>query len=296
MEMGIGAWAWGDTRVWGYGKGYGETDVRAAFDAAIAAGIRCFDTAELYGTGKSESLLGRFIRETGEKPYIATKFAPLPWRIRKRQLLDALRGSLGRLGMEAVDLYQIHWPSPPIRVETWADALADAVEAGLTRAVGVSNYNADQTRRAYDVLAKRGIPLASNQVEYHLLQRRIERDDTMKTCAELGVKVIAYSPLAMGLLTGKYTPDNPPSGWRGFKMRKQVAAAQSVVALLRETGAKHGKTPAQIAINWTICKGTLPIPGAKDARQVEQNAGAMGWRLTVDEMAALDDESARATG
>src|SRR5262249_6112696 len=138
------------------------------------------------------------------------KFMPLFWRLRKGQLSRALRGSLKRLKVSKLDLYQIHWPSLPLSVETWAEALADAVEAGLTRAVGVSNYDVDQMRRTHGVLAKRCIPLASNQVEYNLLDRSPERNGVFDACRELGVTLIAYSPLAMGMLTGKYTPENPP--------------------------------------------------------------------------------------
>src|SRR5262245_6838066 len=121
--------ALGGALVWGYGQGYGEQDVRAAFQAARAAGVTFFDTAEIYGRGRSERLLGQFLREEapGHPPAIvATKFAPFPWRCMKGQLVAALRRSLKRLGMSQVDLYQIHWPSPPLSVETWADALADA--------------------------------------------------------------------------------------------------------------------------------------------------------------------------
>ena len=129
--------------------------------------------------------------------------------------MRALRHSLDRLGLESVDLYQMHWPFPPVSIDTWMDAMADAVQAGLIRAVGVSNYNAEQTRRAHDALAKRGVPLASNQVDYSLLQRKPETNGLLALCKQLNVTLIAYSPLAQGLLTGKYTPQNPPPGLRG---------------------------------------------------------------------------------
>jgi len=294
IELGVGTWAWGDALVWGYGSSYGEADAQAAFDASLAAGVRFFDTAESYGRGQSERLVGRFVRNAGEAVIVATKFMPFPWRLRQDDLLKALRASLRRLGMERVDLYQIHWPFPPVPVETWAGALAEAVEAGLARAVGVSNYNPDQMRRAYDVLARRGVPLASNQVEFSLLRRGPERNGLLALCRELNVTLIAYSPLAQGLLTGKYTPETPPPGVRRVLYRGALAKTQSLVGLLREIGQAYGgKTPAQVALNWTICKGALPIPGAKNARQAEQNAGALGWRLTEAEVAALDAASAK---
>ena len=295
--LGVGTWQWGDNMIWGYGKGYAEGEIKAAFDVSIAGGITFFDTAEAYGQGKSERFLGRFIAGNGLRPVVATKFMPLPWRMSKGQLLNALRKSLERLGLAQVDLYQMHWPFPPRPVEFWADALADAVHAGLARAVGVSNYSTDQMRRAHTVLAERGVALASNQVQYNLLCRAPERDGLLDACRELGITLIAYSPLRKGLLTGKYTPANPPPGLRGRTSRPDVLARiQPLIALEREIGAAHGgKTPSQVALNWVICKGALPIPGAKNARQAQENAGALGWRLTADEVAALDAASERVT-
>src|SRR5664279_3035121 len=135
IEIGTGTWQWGDTWMWGFGRAYAEDDVRQAFKASLEAGITFYDTAELYGRGKSERLLGQFIRESGAHVIVASKFLPFPWRVTKSQLLAALRGSLKRLGMSSVDLYQIHFPMPPVCVETWANALADALDQGLTRAV-----------------------------------------------------------------------------------------------------------------------------------------------------------------
>jgi aryl-alcohol dehydrogenase-like predicted oxidoreductase len=288
--LGIGTWAWGDRFVWGY-KRDSDAELQAVFQATLDMGINFFDTAELYGFGRSETLLGQFMQATGERPVIATKFMPLPWRFRKASLIGALRRSLKRLQIPHVDLYQIHWPTPLVALETWMEGLADAVQMGLTRAVGVSNYNVDQTRRAHAALAKRGVALTSNQVEYSLLVRDVERNGLLALCRELGVTVIAYSPLTMGLLTGKYTPDNPPKGMRGRKYKLDyLAKIQPIIALLRQIGEAHGgKSPAQVAINWTICKGTLPIPGAKNIRQLQENAGALGWRLTDDEVTRLDE-------
>lgn len=287
--VGLGAWQWGDTMMWNYGTGYGEAEIRGAYDAAVAAGVNFFDTAELYGRGRSERYLGQFI-DRANPPVIATKFAPLPWRLSKGKLLDALQASLGRLGLAQVDLYQVHFPLPPLSVETWADGLADAVHGKLARAVGVSNYSVDQMRKAHAVLAKRGVPLATNQVEYSLIERKPERTGLIEAARELGVTIIAYSPLGKGMLTGKYNAQNPPPGARGRLYRGQkLAAIELVNALLKEIGAAHGKTPAQVALNWLICKDAVPIPGAKNARQAEQNAGALGWRLTDEEVKRLDD-------
>ncbi len=291
--LGIGTWAWGDRLFWGYGRGYTDADLEAAFQTSLAAGINFFDTAEIYGRGRSERLLGQFLRAADRPVVVATKFFPYPWRWRKGSLQRALGGSLNRLGLAQVDLYQIHWPYPPVPIETWMAGLADAVEAGLVRAVGVSNYDLEQTRRAHAALAERGVPLASNQVQYSLLHREPEQDGLLETCRQLGVTLIAYSPLGMGLLTGKYTPENPPPGLRGRRFnRKLLGQIQPLIALLREIGEVHGgKSPAQVALNWVICKGAVPIPGAKNARQAQENAGALGWHLADEEMAALDEAS-----
>lgn len=291
--MGVGAWAWGDRFYWNYGRGYAGDDVRAAFEASLAAGITLFDTAEVYGLGRSEELLGQCLRETEAPALIASKFYPFPWRQRRVDVLSALRASLKRLGRPQLDLYQIHWPAGA--TDRWVEALADAVEAGLVRAVGVSNFDEIQMHRAYDLLARRDIPLASNQVHYSLLYRVPERDGVLQACRELGVTLIAYSPLEMGLLTGKYTPERLPDNWlRRRHLRvtpERLEQIQPLVDLLRATGAAHGKTPAQVALNWLICKGAVPIPGAKNARQAQDNAGALGWRLAEAEVAALDEAS-----
>ncbi|MEJ5202129.1 MAG: aldo/keto reductase [Anaerolineales bacterium] len=293
VEFGIGCWAWGDRMVWGYGRGYSEDDLRAAFAHALELGITFFDTAEVYGLGLSEKLLGKFIRESGVSVKVATKFMPFPWRLSRSSLMRALRNSLKRLGLSRVDLYQIHFPLPPLTVETWMTAMLDAHQAGLTAAIGVSNFNRQQTQRAYEMLARHGVTLASNQVEYHLLNREIEKNGLLKLCQELGVTVIAYSPLAMGLLTGKYTAENPPHGTRGGRYsRKYLERIQPLILQLRRIGANHDdKTPAQVALNWVLCKGALPIPGAKTFEQVEQNAGALGWRLSDEEVQILDEIS-----
>jgi aryl-alcohol dehydrogenase-like predicted oxidoreductase len=297
IEIGIGCWAWGDKRVWGYGRGYGDSDLRGAFDAAIASGVRLFDTAEAYGFGKSERLLGRFMAETGKRVAIATKFFPFPWRLAKAQLPRALRRSLRRLGIAHADLYQMHWPVPPRSVAAWMEPLASAVSEGLVKEVGVSNYNVAQMRTAFDRLAARGVRLASNQVEYSLLRRDVEFNGVLDACREMKVRLIAYSPLAMGMLSGKYTPDAPPPGLRGLRYRRPLLSnLKPLIGLLDDIGRAHGgKTRNQVALNWLICKGALPIPGAKSAAHARDNAAAAGWRLTAADVAALDEASLRFT-
>jgi aryl-alcohol dehydrogenase-like predicted oxidoreductase len=290
--LGLGAWAWGDKLFWSYGQGYSDNDIRAAYEVSLAAGVNFVDTAEMYGSGRSERLLGGFLA-SGPSALVFTKFMPLPWRLRGASLLKALRRSLERLGVAKVDLYQVHWPSPPRPVEVWADAMADAVQAGLTRAVGVSNYSEDQMRKAYATLTRRGVTLASNQVPYSLLDRRVERNGLLQVCKDLNITLIAYSPLAQGVLTGKYSPERPLPGIRGRRWnRALLRRVQPLLKRLRELGDEHGgKSISQVALNWAICKGTVPIPGAKNARQAEENAGALGWSLTESEVAELDQLS-----
>jgi aryl-alcohol dehydrogenase-like predicted oxidoreductase len=295
--LGLGIWQWGDTMLWNYGQDYGEADLKPIYEATLAAGVNFIDTAEMYGRGRSERLVGQFMAETGtrDRVVLATKFAPLPWRLTPGRLLHALRESLNRLGLSQVDLYQVHFPYSPVSVETWMGALADAVEAGLTRAVGVSNFSTSQTVRAHAELARRGVPLASNQVEYSLLQRKPETSGLTRVCRDLDVTLIAYSPIAKGILSGKYTSDSVPPGLRRrLYSRDYLIKIQPVIEALREIGQAHSdKTSSQVSLNWLICKGAVPIPGAKNLGQAQENLGALGWRLTDEEVARLDETSDR---
>lgn len=297
--LGLGIWQWGDTMTWQYGKGYGDADLKQVYEAALAAGINFVDTAEIYGRGRSERMVGQSMRETNSRDQIvlATKFAPLPWRLSPGRLIHALRESLNRLGLSHVDLYQIHFPYSPVSIETWMEALADAVEAGLTRAVGVSSFGPSQTVRAHAALARRGVPLASNQVEYSLLARTPESSGLVEVCRDLGITIIAFSPIGKGTLSGKYTPDHVPSGMLRRKYTSSyLARIQPLIGMLKDVGQRHdGKTPSQVALNWLICKGAVPIPGAKNLRQAQENFGALGWRLTDEEVARLDEESEKVT-
>ena len=294
IEMGLGAWQWGDRVVWQYGHGYGDAEVQQAFLAALSEGIRFVDTAEIYGNGRSERLLGQFLKQTDQPVLVATKYLPFPWRFGKGALPRALKGSLTRLGLEGVDLYQIHWPTPLMSVDTMMEGLAECVKSGLARTVGVSNFGQSQMLAAYSSLARHHIPLASNQVHYSLLNRTVEKNGTLARCKELGVRLIAYSPIEKGLLSGKYSVDSPPPGMRGRSYSSLLPKIGPLLKLMTEIGQDHGgKSNAQVALNWVICKGALAIPGAKNAEQAQENAGAPGWRLTDPEMTKLDQTSDR---
>lgn len=292
--LGIGTWAWGDKLFWDYGKDYGVSQIREAFDATLDGGISFFDTAEVYGLGESESLLGRFMKESGRSPQIATKYFPMPWRFMAQSVSDALTESLKRLQVEQVALYQVHMPFGFfMSQETLMNALADEVKRGRIQAVGISNYSAQQMREAHGYLAARGVPLAVNQVQYSLLSRKIESNGILDTARELGVTVLAYSPLAQGLLTGKYTTEQyaEPTGARRIDPRFSKSGLEKIAVvanLLRQIGEKYDRTPAQVALNWLIAKGVVPIPGAKTPQQATQNAGALGWSLSAEDVAQLE--------
>ncbi|AFZ60226.1 aldo/keto reductase [Anabaena cylindrica FACHB-243] len=289
----IGTWAWGDQLFWNYGNGYGEEQLQAAFTAALDAGVTFFDTAEVYGFGLSEEFLGKFMKQVSQPVQIATKFGPLPWRWDGKSVSEALTASLKRLQVERIELYQVHWPFTFfLSQETLMNTLADEVKQGRIGAVGVSNYSASQMREAHQILAARGVPLAVNQVRYSLLTRQIETNGILQTARELNVIILAYSPLAQGLLTGKYTPSQNPTGARSIDPRFSQDGLNKiapVLSLLRKIGEKYDRTPAQVALNWLIAQGNvIPIAGVKNAEQVKQNVGALGWKMTDDEFGELD--------
>jgi aryl-alcohol dehydrogenase-like predicted oxidoreductase len=200
--------------------------------------------------------------------------------------------SLARIGVESVDLYQIHWPSLVMSTDRLMEGLVECVKSGMTRTVGVSNFGQSRMLAAYSSLARHNIPLASNQVHYSLLNRDIEKDGTLARCKELGIRLIAYSPIEKGLLSGKYSPEAPPPGSRARSYTGILPKIGPLLKVMTEIGQDHGgKSNAQVALNWTICKGALPIPGAKNAEQAQQNAGALGWKLTDEEVAKLDEIS-----
>lgn len=293
-EIGVGAWSWGDRFYWNYGTGYQEEDIDRLFSRAVEAGITFFDTAETYGRGRSEEILGKLLQSRRQGLVIATKFTPYPWRLAAGDLGRALDRSLQRLGLEQIDLYQVHFPYSPRSIKTWVSALGDAGNSGKVRTVGVSNYSRDQMLWARDLLDHYGLPLASNQVEYSLLNRDVETSGLLDACLENEITLIAYGPLAQGLLTGKYSSENPPPGIRRYRYPGEVLKrAGRLVARLAEIGQAHeGKTPAQVAVNWLLCRQTVPIPGAKNLRQLEEHLGSAGWRLDPTEIELLEELSA----
>lgn len=296
-RLGVGAMTWGEARglarlqpaKLSYGGAHGYDEEKRALEASIAAGVNLFDTAAMYTAGASERRLGELAK--GRDVVVATKF-PSGFRFQAEDLPDQLEASLARLG-RTIDLYQHHFPARRVSIPDLMDRLADAVDVGKIKAVGVSNYSAEQMRRAHAALAQRGIPLASNQVEYSLLHRQPETNGVLDACRELGVTLIAYTPLAGGLLTGKYSASNRPGGL--FRRilprfgRGALDAVQPVIGLLTEIGERYGKAPNQVALRWLIENpAVLPIPGAKNGTQARDNAGALAFSLTSEEVDELN--------
>jgi aryl-alcohol dehydrogenase-like predicted oxidoreductase len=298
-RIGVGAMTWGDpsglSRLGpaklAYGGPPGIDDERAALEASLAAGVTLFDTAAMYSGGAAERRLGELIRGHDEVQ-VSTKF-PAGIRARADELPVTLDDSLERLGRPRVDLYFHHYPSGRRPIPDLMGHMADAVEAGKVRAVGVSNHSVDQIRIAHAALAERGVPLAAVQQGYSLLDRRIETNGILDTCRELGITLMAYQPLASGALTGRYAEGARPSGvfrpfMRAFRDSGRKAVVP-VIALLREIGERHGKTPAQVALRWLIEQGdVIPIPGAKTGAQAAANAGALSFVLAPGEIETLD--------
>lgn len=288
--LGIGIMQWGKTKLPPTTSTFIDQNIHDIYQASLDLGVRFFDTAESYGNGRSEKHLGLCMNGKPDGIVIATKFMPYPWRVSKGELRAALTKSLLRLGLSSVDLYQMHWPIPIVPIKGWMDAMADVFADGLIKAVGVSNYSVQQVKIAQEALSKHGIPLASNQIKYSLLDRRPERNGLSEYCNKSGVTLIAYSPLERGMLTGKYSPSNIPTGFRAWRYNSTfLAKIEPLINELQEIGmSHHGKTSSQVSLNWLMAKGAVPIPGAREAAQARENAGALGWQLSSEEVARLD--------
>jgi aryl-alcohol dehydrogenase-like predicted oxidoreductase len=267
--------------------------------AALDGGINWFDTAEMYGSGVSERSLATGLKTAGKSDtevVIATKWMPL-FRT-AGNISHTIKDRLNYLDGYSIGNYMIHQPYSFSSPEAEMNAMADLLEAGKIRSVGVSNFSSSRMRRAHSALAKRGIPLAVNQVRYSLLSREIETNGILDTAKELGITIIAYTPVARGLLTGKYHK-NPGlldhmSGWRKAGIKKDIERTRPLINLMEEIASTHTGTVAQVALNWLITfNGELvvTIPGATKALQAEESAGAMGFTLSDEELAKLADLS-----
>ena len=267
--------------------------------SALDGGINWFDTAEAYGSGKSEQALSTALVKAGKsngEVVIATKWLPVLRTAKNITRTVSKRQSF--LSPFEIDLYQIHFPGSFSSIETQMHAMATLVKEGKIGSVGVSNYSAEQMRQAHAALEKHGLPLASNQVRFNLLDRIVEKQGVLDTAKELGITIIAYSPLAQGLLTGKFHK-NPNSVKRLPFSRKRAAGrmlekSQPLVVLLEEISSSYGCTPSEVALSWLINYAgdtVVAIPGASKANHIVQNVNSMELKLTDDEMSKLDEMS-----
>jgi aryl-alcohol dehydrogenase-like predicted oxidoreductase len=285
-----------------YGKMYpflSQDEKNAIVKAALDGGINWFDTAELYGFGRSERALATALKAADmpdDKIIIATKWLPILRTAGNipRTITDRLRNLDGY----TIDLYMVHQPWGFSSPEAEMYAMADLVEANKIRSVGVSNFDADRMQRAYDTLKERGLSLAVNQVEYSLMNRKIETNGTMDKAKELGVTIIAYTPLGSGLLTGKYHKNPELLKEKGFARRmmlgRNIDRTRILIDALDEIAFEHDATPAQVALNWVInFQGEIvvTIPGATQVTHAEENAAAMRFQLSEEQMTRLDELS-----
>lgn len=286
------------TNKWGAGRNQNREAVFETFQASLTAGINFFDTAEVYTRGNSERTLGEWMKRAGQVVITASKFAPLPNRRSPHTLMDALDASLERLGLETLDLYYVHFPFTFLNLDALMDMMALAVHAGKIRAVGVSNYNAKQMRRAAARLARYGIPLAANEVHYSLLHRQPETNGVLDVCRELNIALVAYRPLESGKLRAAPLPGATqvpaqrslstliPSFLRKAELER-LAAIQGTLGMIAQN---YGMTTSQVALKWLMQRDEhiIPIPGATNAHHAIENAEVLKWYLTDDEFAAID--------
>jgi aryl-alcohol dehydrogenase-like predicted oxidoreductase len=289
--IGLGTWQFG-SREWGYGAAYASDTAPAIVRRAIELGVTLIDTAEIYGLGRSERIVGGSVAGHREGLVIATKLLPL---LPLRSIVEwQVRGSLGRLGAEAIDLYQLHFPNPLVSPRTSMGSLRPLLEQGLVRHVGVSNYSLGRWRAGERAL---GRPIPTNQVRFSLAVP-LPHWELVPFAREEGRIVIAYSPLGQGLLSGGHAPGSPaPAGVRRrsplFRPRS-LRLAEPLFGVLREVAAAHAATPAQVALAWLIGHANVvAIPGARTVAQLEENVAAAELELTARELDGLTAEASR---
>lgn len=298
--IGLGCWQFsqGQGLAGSYWGKLEEAEVREIVRLSLEAGINWFDTAESYGGGRSERELSGALASLGVRPeevVIATKWRPF------FRTAGSIRKTIGRrleaLGGYPIALHQIHQPYALSPVRAQMAAMADLAEAGRIRHIGVSNFSARKMRLAHEALRRRNIDLVSNQVRFSLLDRRIEKNGVFEAARELGVSIIAYSPLAQGLLTGKFH-DQPglvrsKPGFRKYLREFRpsgLAASAPLIRVLRQLAEKYGRTPGQVALNWLINvhgETTVAIPGAMTAAQARDNGGALSFALSEGDIDLL---------
>jgi aryl-alcohol dehydrogenase-like predicted oxidoreductase len=287
--IGLGTWQFGSVE-WGYGRAYADEEAGRIVKRALQLGVNFIDTAEIYGFGSSERIVGAAIAGQRDQAFVATKLfpvSPVPPVVRQRA-----RGSARRLGVERIDLYQLHWPNPAVPLGLTMRAMRELVEEGLVRFVGVSNFDLARWRAAEEAL---GLPVVSNQVRYSLVDRRAEAE-LLPYAERAGRVVIAYSPLGQGLLSGRYDEANRPGGLRAATrefLPENLRRVRPLLDCLREVAKAHDATCSQVALAWVIRRpNVVAIPGAASVGQLEANVEAASLELTDEEDRALSEASA----
>ncbi|MDH7507977.1 MAG: aldo/keto reductase [Methanomassiliicoccales archaeon] len=283
----LGAWQWGMGLYWGYKKMLRKDDIFLAKEKAVELGVNFIDTAEVYGWGASERVIGEIIsRKDGM--FIATKY--FPFRLTSDAVFRAVEKSLRRLRTNTIDLYQIHFPNPLQSISRLMRNMELLIKRGKIRYIGVSNYGIQWLEKAREALSFSDI--VSNQIHYSLIYRYPETNGLLDYCKKNRIGVIAYSPLEQGLLSGRYLTSGKITGLRRLKpsfSRRNIRRLEPLIAALEKAASAHSKSIAQGALNWVIRdKNIIAIPGARNAEQIESNCGAVGWSFTDEELFSIE--------
>ena len=290
--IGVGTISWGDASR-GFGTTFREKDAFDAFQRARKSGINFFDTAEVYGykgqkyEQSAEEILGRFVKNDDsiikDEVVVGSKVFTIPWtnalmgggiRLGKESLVKAGKESVKRMGGRRMDLWSIHFPFPSFSQDALMSALEESLDLGLTRAVGVSNYNTEQLERAFEILEKRGIPLASNQIEYSVVNRKAEKEGLIQSCLDRDVKVVAHSPL---------------KALKTTEIEEKYVIMNKLCEFIGQVNC-GGKSKVSVMLNYCMAKGTIPIPGVKRVEHIEDIENAMGWTLDEESVLTIDEK------
>lgn len=290
IKLGVGTWAWGDRLIWEFGKEYQKDDLFAAFRRSLNDNVHFFSTSPAFAEGESEQILGEFNAQTPIDLLIATKYVPRVWHLRRTDFMDSLKQSLLRLKLNKIDIYEICPPAGRMTVTRLAESAAEALDLGLIEQVGLSGFNLQQADTFNEALSRFGYSISCLETPYNLLERSIETNGVLAFCRAQNIKVIAQQPLAMGMLTGKYNTEAPASGSRRQMMMRYYSPRMDI--LLRTMNfiglENNGKNPAQVALNWIMNKGIIPLPGCKTLSQAIENTETARWNMTKEQMNLLD--------